>query len=156
MRGTILDTAKEIINGARQDAYGNPEDCFSSIAALWNWYLSSREKKLVGASDVAMMMVLLKVAREASCHKADNVVDACGYLALYQDMVDAPLRVAGLYEDSGSENLPTKAVSEDLPGVRAGNVGMERVGWEDVTEDDMDAFARALESRNPHVGTGVK
>lgn len=31
-RGTILDKAKETINGARQDAYGNPEDSFSAIA----------------------------------------------------------------------------------------------------------------------------
>ena len=143
MRGSVLDEAKRVINGARQDAYGNPEDCFVSIAVLWNWYLTQKGKKVLTGSDVAMMMVLLKVAREASRHKADNVVDACGYLGLYQDMAGVP----EVLSEAGSENLPTKAVSEDLPGVRASSVGLERVGWENVTEDDMDAFARALEGK---------
>lgn len=35
-RGTVLDEAKIIINGERQDQYGNPEDNFALIARLWS------------------------------------------------------------------------------------------------------------------------
>ena len=35
-RGTVLDEAKIIINGERQDQYGDPEDNFALIARLWS------------------------------------------------------------------------------------------------------------------------
>ena len=142
MRGSVLDEAKKVINGARQDAYGNPEDSFGEIAVLWNWYLVHREGKVLTGRDVGMMMALLKVAREVNGHKGDNVVDACGYLALYEDMVE---REAKVFAEAGSENLP-RYVSEDLPGVRTGSVGRERVGWEDVGEKSIEELARAFES----------
>lgn len=81
-RGAILAEAREVINGERQDSYGNPEDSFADIAVLWGWYLG----RPLGAKDVAMLMALLKFAREKHQHKRDNVVDACGYLALYSDI----------------------------------------------------------------------
>lgn len=88
LRGAVLDEARSIINGDRQDAYGNPEDCFADIAHLWNWWRRGRHEPML-AEDAAMMMVLLKLAREKSKHKRDNIVDACGYLGLYEDIVDA-------------------------------------------------------------------
>lgn len=81
-RGKILDMAKEIINGERQDQYGNPENSFATIAEYWSIYLT----KELSDTDVALMMVLFKIAREAHQHKLDNVVDAAGYLAIYGDM----------------------------------------------------------------------
>lgn len=37
--------------------------------------------------DTAMMMTLMKIAREkGGAGKSDNIVDACGYLGLYEDM----------------------------------------------------------------------
>ena len=58
-RGTILDKAKETINGARKDAYGNPEDSFSAISELWTAYTGIN----FTAHDVAMMMALLPLVR---------------------------------------------------------------------------------------------
>ena len=84
LRGAVLAEAGKVINGERQDAYGNPEDSFAEIGTLWGWYLG----RPLSPSDVAMMMVLLKFAREKNQRKRDNVVDACGYLALYADIVD--------------------------------------------------------------------
>lgn len=84
LRGAVLSEAGQVINGERQDAYGNPEDSFTDIADLWGWYLG----RPLLPSDVAIMMALLKFAREKHQHKRDNVVDACGYLALYADIVD--------------------------------------------------------------------
>ncbi len=86
-RGRVLLKAVEIINGERQDSYGDPEDSFEEIAWVWNWWLGDHLQANLTAQDVAMMMALMKIAREKNgAGKADNVVDACGYLGLYEDM----------------------------------------------------------------------
>ena len=86
-RGRVLLKAVEIINGERQNTYGDPEDSFEAIAALWGWWLCDKMRDEITAQDVAMMMALLKFAREKNgAGKTDNIVDACGYLGLYEDM----------------------------------------------------------------------
>ena len=86
-RGRVLLRALDIINGQRQQQYGNPEDSFPEIAHLWNWWLGSRLNAPLTAQDVAMMMTAMKLAREKNgAGKSDNVADACGYLGLYEDM----------------------------------------------------------------------
>ncbi len=90
-RGTVLDDAKTVINGDRQDTYGNPEDSFTLIAAYWAVYLS---KKLGGMipidpKDVTLMMTLFKIAREQHQGKRDNLVDAAGYIGIAGDMYNA-------------------------------------------------------------------
>lgn len=86
-RGRVLLHAHDIINGQRQQQYGNPEDSFSEIAVLWNWWLGCRLNVPLTAQDVAMMMCLMKQAREKNgAGKTDNIADACGYLGLYEDM----------------------------------------------------------------------
>lgn len=78
-KNDILDKAKIIINGERQGTYGNAEDNFANIAAFWSTYLN-RE---ISSTDVANMMILMKVARNASgVYKDDNYIDICGYAAL--------------------------------------------------------------------------
>ena len=78
-RNDILDNAKNIINGERQGTYGRPEDSFSRIAQMWTGYLG----KDISSSDVANMMILMKVARNAGgVYKDDNWIDICGYAAL--------------------------------------------------------------------------
>lgn len=86
----LLDEAKKIVTGARRAAYGNPEDNFATIADLWQTYLRRRYQDAgatpgstvpdVSASDVAAMMVLMKVARlaETPGHH-DSLVDIAGY-----------------------------------------------------------------------------
>lgn len=58
-REKCLREACEIVNGARNQAYGNVEDNFDRIASLWSIYLDTA----VTPIDVAMMMVLLKTAK---------------------------------------------------------------------------------------------
>lgn len=78
-RKEILNKAEEIINGDREGTYGAPEDSFDRIAQLWSVYLNHD----VSSVDVANMMVLLKVARNAGgVYKDDNWIDICGYAAL--------------------------------------------------------------------------
>lgn len=82
MNGAILEEASRLINGERQQDYGNPGACFGKIAAMWGAYLGHDLSRV----DVANMMCLLKLARESQYHKHDNLLDACGYLALAADM----------------------------------------------------------------------
>ena len=78
-KNDILDKAKTIINGERQGTYGEAENSFAIIAQMWTAYLG----KDLSSSDVANMMVLMKVARNANgVYKDDNWIDICGYAAL--------------------------------------------------------------------------
>ena len=92
VRGGVMIEALRVINGERQDVYGSPEDSFALISDYWTTYVRSRSPEVANAGfcleadDVAMMMTLFKVAREANQHKRDNIVDAAGYLGIYADM----------------------------------------------------------------------
>lgn len=82
-RGRILRDALTLINGTRQDQYGNPEDNFQTIADLWAAYTG----RPFSAHDVAVMMALMKCARiRTGSGTEDSYTDACGYLALAADM----------------------------------------------------------------------
>lgn len=77
-RSELLDKAKEIVNGARQENYGKPEKNFANIATYWSVYLG-RDIKAV---DVAAMMILMKLARlENNPKHEDSWIDIAGYAA---------------------------------------------------------------------------
>ena len=82
---SICDEAKEITGKNRMEQYGHPKHNFSDISALWNAYLGNKgmffndSNSVLEAKDVAMMMILFKVAREQAGHKRDNIVDIAGY-----------------------------------------------------------------------------
>jgi hypothetical protein len=87
----LMEDAIQVINGDRQDQYGNPEDSFRDIAVRWEQYLKARGKLLYGehinADDVAFMMADLKMARECHQSKRDNRIDQVGYMGILDDMV---------------------------------------------------------------------
>lgn len=79
-REEILDEAKKCVCGQREQDYGSPESNFQIIADLWNGYLGIHRQldtpmsyadnhiaytilSPITATDVAMMMALLKIAR---------------------------------------------------------------------------------------------
>lgn len=77
-RKEILETAAHIVSGQRETDYGTPEDSFQNIAALWSAYLSTN----ISSIDVAVMMILLKVARMyGGAGTEDTWVDIAGYAA---------------------------------------------------------------------------
>lgn len=80
----ILGLANDIIHGQRNDDYGKAEDCFSVIAHMWTAYLGYP----VQPKDVALMMVLLKVARATNKVTDDTLIDICGYAALTAKTLD--------------------------------------------------------------------
>ena len=79
----ILQEAATIV-GERGGSYGEYEKSLSEIAVYWRMYLMVKgDKTDLGPRDVAMMMVLLKLARVKSSPKhSDNYVDIAGYAAL--------------------------------------------------------------------------
>ena len=78
-RKEILDTAIKTVCEERQDSYGKPEDNFAIIAGLWSGYLGD---VMLEAEDVAIMMILLKIARiQTGTFKPDNYIDIAGYAA---------------------------------------------------------------------------
>lgn len=101
-RGQVLQDALEVINGERNDQYGEPEDSFSLIAEYWSVYIrnlllkvaSNKKTEIndvifgdfLSGYDVSILMCLLKVAREAHQTKRDNLVDAAGYIGIAGDM----------------------------------------------------------------------
>jgi len=75
MNENILKEADRLTSGDRNKDYGHPRDNFMLIAKFWsNWRGVD-----FNAYDVAMMMILVKVAREKNKPKRDNLVDIAGY-----------------------------------------------------------------------------
>ncbi|ASJ79753.1 phosphofructokinase [Mycobacterium phage Fameo] len=81
---SILTTAEEIINGQRALDYGDAKENHERIAGLWSAYKRDTE---FSPEDVAVMMILLKIARlmENGYHN-DTVVDIAGYAGVLEKM----------------------------------------------------------------------
>ena len=77
-RSDILEQAKICVCGHRENEYGSPEDNFKTIANLWSAYKDVE----FTATDVAMMMALLKIARVKGGNATeDSFIDLAGYAA---------------------------------------------------------------------------
>lgn len=83
-RKRVLSAAERCVCGQREQDYGTPEDSLQKIAALWTAYMSKNSivDTVFSASDVAVMMALLKIARiSENPQHMDSWVDGCGYFA---------------------------------------------------------------------------
>lgn len=79
----ILLEANEITGGERHDSYGHPRADFTRTAQLWSAFLGIT----ITPEQIPLLMILLKVSREANKHKRDNLVDISGY-ARTREMLD--------------------------------------------------------------------
>lgn len=77
---TAAHKAIKLVYGDRPEQYGHPTEVYERTARLWSGYLGVN----VGIRDVALMMVLFKLGREMNKPSPDNVVDAHGYLLVYE------------------------------------------------------------------------
>lgn len=84
---SILSEAARIVDGDREQTYGDPGRNLRAIANLWDSWLLARGWSGPGLTtdDIALLMVLLKVARLANqpTHR-DSQVDLCGYARLME------------------------------------------------------------------------
>lgn len=75
----ILNEAATVL-GDRNDEYGGPFEMHIRISEYWNTYLGDY---FVGPQDVAMMLLLMKVARiNLGVPRRDNYVDLAGYASI--------------------------------------------------------------------------
>ena len=94
LRKELLSKAIEVTEGARQQHYGTPEDNFKNIAEFWQLYLSQRfenvEEPEISTTDVAIMMLLMKVARLVhDPYHDDSWLDIAGYAACGSQCAEA-------------------------------------------------------------------
>jgi hypothetical protein len=73
---SMIEEAKNIVEGKRNDDYGNINDSFQRIAGLWSAYTGFTITKY----DVAKMMMLLKISRAKNGNHRDSYVDIVGYV----------------------------------------------------------------------------
>lgn len=92
--------AAELVSGARSVQHGDKLQNHVNIAEMWSAWLRRRgliaNESTLNAHDIAVMMVLLKLARTLTgAHNPDDYRDAIGYAA-----------VAGHLADLATEVLP--------------------------------------------------
>ena len=91
-KGEILEKAKDLITGDRNETHGDAFQNHAEIAEFWNIYLDKKLQPMasITAEDVALMMVLMKISRNTQGKKnnLDNFIDMCGYSAIAGEIND--------------------------------------------------------------------
>lgn len=90
---SILLEAESLVHGDRHEDYGHPLDDFNFTAVMWSSYLRKRgllsfNMPILEADDIAIMMIMVKISRQANRRKRDNLVDIAGYAETAQMCVD--------------------------------------------------------------------
>jgi hypothetical protein len=80
----FLKKAIELVEGQRQEDYGDKTLNHQNIARLWSAFLDVE----ISPHDVAICMVLVKVARLMHSHKSDSYVDLAAYGAIAGEIAE--------------------------------------------------------------------
>jgi hypothetical protein len=97
---SLLEEAHMLVTASRQAQYGHPRANFNDTADMWSVVLRTE----VTAEQVALCMVLVKLARELHKPKRDNLVDAIGYLLTYDAVLDVePDSIVANYTEPAEE-----------------------------------------------------
>ncbi len=81
--GSILTEAAGMIYGEKNESYGSYANESKKIAAIFNKF---KGEEVLAPEDVPLVMVVMKLCRQMVKPKRDNLVDVCGYAALWEDM----------------------------------------------------------------------
>jgi hypothetical protein len=86
----VLKEADKLVHGDRGAAYGHPFTDYACTAELWRALIKRRYGIDVPLTPdfACLMMVQVKMSREAGLHKDDNLVDAAGYAECAQMCVE--------------------------------------------------------------------
>lgn len=80
---SILEEAHKIVyDGCRRENYGGPVESFKAISKI----ASVLSHKDLTPDDCVNVMFAIKLSRESSHHKRDNLVDLCGYAAIKEEL----------------------------------------------------------------------
>lgn len=82
---SVLSIADSLVSGERAATHGNFEDNAFRALAMFGAYRGRNiaMAELTTPQDVALFMVFLKLARESCSHNRDNLIDAAGYIKLF-------------------------------------------------------------------------
>jgi hypothetical protein len=82
MKPEFSNIAKKLVYGDRNKDYGSPRKDYMRTSAVWSGLLihKLRPGEVITTQDAIVMMVALKLSRQMTKHKPDNVIDAHGYL----------------------------------------------------------------------------
>ena len=80
-----LTRAEALINGPRRSDYGPIEKSAIDVSRIWSSLLGTE----VTPEKYLLCMAAMKIYRECVSHKQDNIDDACGYLALTEQVIKA-------------------------------------------------------------------
>lgn len=89
MDESLLQQADNLINGARQQEYGDKLQNFSQIAMGFQMVLAAKLQQYaeITAEDVALCMMQVKIARLAkSPDHRDSILDVAGYAGCYDKL----------------------------------------------------------------------
>ena len=77
----LASDAVATMMGDRMSTHGQPTATLARIAGMWGAYLD----RDLGVSDVAAMMVIVKLARARHAYDRDHYLDAIAYTLLAED-----------------------------------------------------------------------
>ena len=86
----ILEETINIVTGQRQEDYGDKVVNHKNIAELWNAYLDMD----IAPHDVAICMLLVKVARLKNRKTKDCYADMAGYAAIAGEINDTDTSIS--------------------------------------------------------------
>lgn len=91
IRRTVLEEATTLVYGPREKQYSHPARDYAKTAKIWTGLLLEKLRPGVEitAEEAVLMMVGMKLSREMFGHKRDNLVDAAGYIACAERIVEA-------------------------------------------------------------------
>ena len=81
---SIIDEAKEIRGGSRQSDYG---DCVANMQRISEIATLINGKKLT-PKECTIVLIAVKLSREAFRHKKDNLVDLIGYTDILNEVIE--------------------------------------------------------------------
>lgn len=100
-----LETALELVSGTRAVQNGDKLINHDNIARLWSGFLTNKFRANIrlDASDVAQLMVLLKVARtQNGDFNEDDFIDICGYGAIAGELKEEIKKIGDTLGENNS------------------------------------------------------
>ena len=107
-----LEEAWRLTHGDRKASYGDVRVAFERYAKVWSGLLGAKLNTDLTASDVALLMTGLKLAREMNKQASDNVTDAHGYLILHDEIKhqrDTHVSLQKMIKDAASRSTVARS-----------------------------------------------
>lgn len=85
---SILQEAHRLTHGPRQADYSHPLDDYGRTAGMVNSLFAHKFNQPLLPEDITMIMMCVKMSRQAHRQKRDNMVDAAGYAWCTDDIIE--------------------------------------------------------------------